>query len=140
MSTDVAEFPAIDGVDSARGMRSIGANPAVYRRLLRLFCDQHSDDGARLLSLLDAGRRADAARMIHRLRGSSLILGVVGVARQAARIEGHLGVGADALAAAGAGALGESLTSVITAIRRTIPEPMPGAASAERTPQGSRVS
>jgi hypothetical protein len=65
---------------------------------------------------------------------------VVGVARQAARIEGHLGVGADALAAAGAGALGESLTSVITAIRRTIPEPMPGAASAERTPQGSRVS
>ena len=110
MSADVAEFPAIDGVDSARGMRSIGANPAVYRRLLRLFCDQHSDDGARLLSLLDAGRRADAARMVHRLRGSALILGLVGVAHQAARIEGHLSVGADALALWQQGRLQEAMS------------------------------
>ena len=58
--------------------------------------------------------------MIHRLRGSALILGVVGVAQQAARIEGHLSEGCDALAVAGTGALDDLLTSVVTAIRRTL--------------------
>ena len=132
----MAEFPAIDGVDIARGMSSVGANPAVYRRLLGRFSDEHGDDGSRLRSLLDAGRRADAARMIHRLRGSALILGVVGVAQQAARIEGHLSEGCDALAVAATGALDDLLTSVVTAIRRTLADPMPGTASAERTPPG----
>ena len=40
----MAEFPAIDGVDIARGMSSVGANPAVYRRLLGRFSDEHGDD------------------------------------------------------------------------------------------------
>ena len=124
MTVGVAEFPAIDGVDTVRGLSSVGANPLVYRRLLALFCEQHGDDGCRLSNLLDAGQRADAARLIHRLRGSALILGMLWVSHDAARIEHDLGEGADPHAAASTDALIESLTSVIAAVRRTFPEPV----------------
>ena len=120
----MAEFPAIDGVDTVRGLSSVGANPKVYRRLLELFCEQHGDDGLRLSNLLDAGRGADAARLIHRLRGSALILGMLGISRDAARIERELGEGADAQAVPSTDALRESLTSVVAAVRRTFPEPL----------------
>lgn len=122
MTAGAAGFPAIDGVDTVRGLGSVGASPLIYRRLLRLFCEQHADDVPRLARLLRAGERGAAARQIHRLRGSALILGMVGISHQALEVERLLGEGADAEAAAGIDALGVALTRVVAAIRRVVPD------------------
>ena len=120
MTAGAAGFPAIDGVDTVRGLGSVGANTVIYRRLLRLFCEQHAEDVPRLSRLLSAGDRGAAARQIHRLRGSALSLGMVGIAQEALAIEGLLGEGADSEVAAGVDSLSLALARVIAAIRRVL--------------------
>ena len=124
MTSALLEFPRIDGVDAVHGLRSVGGNSAVYHRLLLLFGDQHEGDAARLAALLAAllaaGRRVDAARLVHKLRGSALVLGVVLIEGEAEKIERGLSRFTQVQCDAAVEALGRSLAAVAASIRRVL--------------------
>jgi len=120
MTSALLEFPCIDGVDTLQGLRSVGGNSAVYHRLLLVFGDQHEGDAARLAALLAAGRRVDAARLVHKLRGSALVLGVVLIEGEAEKIERGLSRFTQVQCDAAVEALGRSLAAVAASIRRVL--------------------
>ncbi|HPU51261.1 MAG TPA: Hpt domain-containing protein [Burkholderiaceae bacterium] len=120
MTSALLEFPRIDGVDAVHGLRSVGGNSAVYHRLLLVFGDQHEGDAARLAALLAAGRRVDAARLVHKLRGSALVLGVVLIEGEAEKIERGLSRFTQVQCDAAVEALGRSLAAVAASIRRVL--------------------
>ena len=120
MTSALLEFPCIDGVDTLQGLRSVGGNSAVYHRLLLVFGDQHEGDAARLAALLAAGRRVDAARLVHKLRGSALVLGVVLIEGEAEKIERGLSRFTQVQCDAAVEALGRSLPAVAASIRRVL--------------------
>ncbi len=81
------ELPPIAGVDSTRGLASLGGNRKTYRRLLFTFCSTHTDDARLIADLVSRGLSENAARLAHRLRGSAATLGLAGVDQAALEIE-----------------------------------------------------
>ena len=89
-----ANGPQADGpaclLDTARGLRYTGSDPAVYRRALRRFLDMHREDPRRLQELTEAGRFPEAERLAHSLKGVAALLGAAPLQSQAAVVEKEL--------------------------------------------------
>ena len=76
-ATDVAhQLAAIEGLDLALGLRSLGGNFDKYIKLLMKFTQHHRGDGARLVSQLAAGDAAGARFTTHSLKGAAGALGL----------------------------------------------------------------
>jgi signal transduction histidine kinase/CheY-like chemotaxis protein len=87
ISVDKSEFPAIDGVDVANGLRRVAGNRRLYRGLLEQFCDKQAGAGAEIAEALRAGDRVSAERLAHTLKGVAGNLGVGCVQAAAGKIE-----------------------------------------------------
>jgi two-component system sensor histidine kinase/response regulator len=94
----VARLKAIDGLDTAFGLRSVRGRAASYRRLIRLYAESHVDDLDVLRRHLDDGDLKAASRIAHSLKGAAGTLGALVVQKFATELEQRLRNGDDRLA------------------------------------------
>ena len=90
LSTAVRAAAAAAAVDIHSAVRRLGGDAAVYRRLLHSFARDIPDMAEQLGSCAAAGRTADAARLLHTLRGLAATLGANQLAAVAADAEQQL--------------------------------------------------
>ena len=68
-------LPKIIGLDSRFGLQAVRGRVDSYLRLLGKFTETHADDFSQIRSSLDTGKREDAQRIAHSLKGVSATLG-----------------------------------------------------------------
>jgi HPt (histidine-containing phosphotransfer) domain-containing protein len=81
------DFPAVDGLDPADGLRRVGGNAKLYLKLLRQFASSQASAGAQIRSALDTGDIESATRLAHTLKGVAGNLGAGPVHAAAAAVE-----------------------------------------------------
>ncbi len=82
-----AKFPKIAGIDLPHTMQTMGHRPEFFERLLRIFLEENKDIALMTVGYIQQGRREEAAKLMHRLRGSANQLGALRVGELAHRIE-----------------------------------------------------
>lgn len=82
-----SRLPLVDGLEAEKGLRHFGGNLEFYLRMLRRFCEEHSDEPTQILDAWQEGGHGDAARRVHTLKGLLLNLGFRPLARTARQIE-----------------------------------------------------
>jgi len=82
-----APLLAIEGVDTAAGLATLGGNEALYARLLGRFGDEQRDFATRARDCLDGARLEEATRLAHTLRGVAGNLGARRIAEAAKALE-----------------------------------------------------
>ncbi|MBL8351809.1 MAG: response regulator [Burkholderiaceae bacterium] len=84
-------WAAVAGLDPAAGLRRVGGNAAIYRRLMARFAEHHAPDAARLRAAAhDPAAAGQIARLCHDLRGVAATLGATALAGQAKSLEAAL--------------------------------------------------
>ena len=94
-----AGLPQLEGVDTARGLRHVAGNAALYQQLLDSFRLSQRDTAAGLRAALERGGVA-AGAAAHSLRGVAGNLGATALERAAGELEAALAAGADLAPAA----------------------------------------
>jgi len=116
-----ASLEAIDGLDVARGLRTMRGHEERYRRILGVFARTHRDDAATLRASLADGRPTDAERAAHSLKGSAASVGASRVEAAAAALEKQIREQApDALLQAGIDTLAAELAQLVPAIEAAL--------------------
>ena len=88
------ELPAVPGLDVADGLGRVAGNTTLYRRLLRRFATTQADAIGQVRTALAEGRRPDAERHAHTLKGVAGSLGAHQLQREAGDVEAALRGGA----------------------------------------------
>ena len=88
------QLSAITGLQVALGLRSVQGRWPSYERFLDRFANDHQADIAEIRGALASGRRDDARRVAHTLKGLAATLGAVEVQAAAAQLEVALRDGA----------------------------------------------
>jgi two-component system sensor histidine kinase/response regulator len=87
MPSTAVDLPVVDGLDTSAGLANTRNKPELYVKLLRQFHGDYANLGAQLDQHLDAGKRADAERLAHSLRGIAGTLGATQVMDTAGELE-----------------------------------------------------
>jgi two-component system sensor histidine kinase/response regulator len=93
-----SDYPAVDGLDSADGLRRVGGNATLYVKLLRQFASQQADAVGEIRVALAANDNETATRLAHTLKGVAGNLGARDVQDAAAAVETLLRDGSGAVA------------------------------------------
>ncbi|TCO83688.1 PAS domain S-box-containing protein [Plasticicumulans lactativorans] len=118
-------------LDTAAGLRRVGHNPALYRRLLQQFLNEHAAAADSVAAALAAGEHARAERCAHSLRGVAGNIGAAALAEAAAALERALHDGAaTAPALAEVARLGDELRTALVAYLDATAADAPDAAPA----------
>jgi two-component system sensor histidine kinase/response regulator len=94
--TAPADFPAVDGLDSADGLRRVGGNNKLYVKLLRQFARQQANVVGQIRAALAAHDTENATRLAHTLKGVAGNLGANPVQAAVAIVENLLRDGSPA--------------------------------------------
>jgi PAS domain S-box-containing protein len=87
-AVDKAAVPAImKGIDVQLGLRRARGNEKLYRTLLLLLDEKYADAAVQIGEHLSAGRRQDAAALAHAVKGTSGMLGAMGLFESASVLE-----------------------------------------------------
>jgi two-component system sensor histidine kinase/response regulator len=86
-SATTAELPAVDGLDSADGLRRVGGNTKLYLKLLREFATHQADTVDQIRTALATNDTESATRVAHTLKGVAGSLGARPVQTAAATVE-----------------------------------------------------
>jgi HPt (histidine-containing phosphotransfer) domain-containing protein len=86
-SATTVELPAVDGLDSADGLRRVGGNHKLYMKLLRDFASQQADAVEQVRAALARNDTESATRVAHTLKGVAGGLGAGLVQTAAAAVE-----------------------------------------------------
>jgi HPt (histidine-containing phosphotransfer) domain-containing protein len=86
-SATTAELPAVDGLDSADGLRRVGGNNKLYMKLLREFASHQADAVEQIRAALATNDTESATRVAHTLKGVAGSLGAGPVQTAAAAVE-----------------------------------------------------
>jgi len=122
-------LPAIAGLDTTQGLRTLNGNVAAYHQLLRHYAITHAGDMARLRAQLTSNEREEARRIAHSLKGTSGNMGATTVQRLAAELEAALKQGGDAAQIEALTAAAETeLQALAAAILAALPEETSAAA------------
>ncbi len=115
-----AELPSeLPGIDLAAGLRRVGGNRAVYRRLLIQFCSAQADAVARIRRALAGNDRELAVREAHTVKGVAANLGITSVQLPAAALETSLKAGSNG--ASEQAALAAAFEPVLAGLRTLMP-------------------
>ncbi len=80
-------LPAVPGLDVADGLRRVSGNTKLYRKLLHRFATSQADAFGQMRTALAEGRRPDAERHAHTLKGVAGSLGAHQLQREAGEVE-----------------------------------------------------
>ncbi|MBF0310797.1 MAG: response regulator, partial [Magnetococcales bacterium] len=120
-SRDEGELPAVPGVDTVAGLGRMAGNVGLYRRLLGQFARKQAEAASRIRVLVQTGRRPDAEREAHTVKGVAGNIGAVEVQRVAAEVESALRGGATPEGLQeGLGRLEEALRGLCGGIERAL--------------------
>jgi CheY-like chemotaxis protein len=111
----VSAAPTIDGIDTAAGMRRVGGSADAYGRMLRLFCDTHTEAATQLRQALAENERAIAERLAHSLNGVAANLGAQRLSDKASALEAAISGGRETVDLIGA--FETELAHTVAAIR-----------------------
>jgi PAS domain S-box-containing protein len=81
------QLRTVRGLDVSAGLRHVGGNRALYRRLLRKFLEDYADTEDQLEVELREGRTEEALRRVHSVKSVAGNLGASGVQRAASDLE-----------------------------------------------------
>ncbi|MGE0875455.1 MAG: response regulator [Burkholderiales bacterium] len=81
------QVPAIDGIDTAEGLRRVAGNAALYLKLLRQYADAQGGAAGEIRAALAAGDRKSAERIAHTVKGVSGSIGAAAAQSAAATLE-----------------------------------------------------
>jgi len=82
-----SQLRTVRGLDIAKGMRHVGGNQALYRRLLLKFLADYGDAEAQLEVELREGRNKEVLRRVHSVKSVAANLGATGLQQEAAALE-----------------------------------------------------
>lgn len=107
-------LPRLNGFDQKGALRRVAGNVSLYRRLLQSLLQTQADALQRLDQALADGRQAEAALIVHTVKGVAANLGATALADAAACLDSELkrGVCPAALRQAFAEQLDQTLTSL----------------------------
>jgi PAS domain S-box-containing protein len=86
-SATTPDLPAVEGLDSADGLRRVGGNRKLYMKLLREFASQQADAVEQVRAALARNDTESATRVAHTLKGVAGSLGAGPVQTAAAAVE-----------------------------------------------------
>jgi len=86
----VAAVPALPGFDAVKVRRLLDETPEAWRSMVRVFVAEYPVAATAIGADLDAGDRARAGGLLHRLRGAAGALGAEDLAAAAERLERSL--------------------------------------------------
>jgi two-component system sensor histidine kinase/response regulator len=86
-------LPALNGIDTARGLRHVAGNSVLYMQLLDRFRHSQRDTAAELRAELAGGNMAAAGKRVHTLRGVAGNIGATGAEAAAQTLESALAGG-----------------------------------------------
>jgi two-component system sensor histidine kinase/response regulator len=89
------EIPAVDGLDTANGLKRVAGNRTLYLKLLRQYAEGQFGAAEALRGHLRAGDRRSAERVAHTAKGVSGNIGATAVQESAARLEEAIRGGAE---------------------------------------------
>jgi two-component system, sensor histidine kinase and response regulator len=115
-------FPDIPGINGRDAALRLGGNLPMFKSLLGRMVEQFADTVARTQAELDSGRRDDAARLVHTLRGVAGNVSAVQVAAAAAQVETALRDNRDAQVPGLLSELAVALDSLCNSIRSALAE------------------
>jgi two-component system sensor histidine kinase/response regulator len=85
---DAARLPSgIAGLDVDEALARLGGRTALYLSVLKMFVANHPDTAGQMQAALREGRRAEALRLAHTLRGAAASIGARELSEAAAGIE-----------------------------------------------------
>jgi HPt (histidine-containing phosphotransfer) domain-containing protein len=90
-----AAEPALPGLDMVEALRRLQGNRALLDRMLDLFLTDFADAGAQFRQMLAEGRKQEAQRLAHTLKGVAANLSLPGIREAAERLDQGLRSGAD---------------------------------------------
>ena len=130
-------MPAIDGLDTAAGLRRVLGKQAAYSKMLQTFVRDQGDLAARLAERLALSDRTGAAALLHTLRGVAGNIGAVRVQTLAQQMEQALAHETAAELLPRQQALGSALERVLAGIAAALPAvaappPLPALAAPDR--------
>jgi two-component system sensor histidine kinase/response regulator len=128
----VAELPSVEGLDVTGGLRRVGGNATLYRKLLMQSREEFRTAGDRLRELLAASDVEGACRLAHTVKGVAGNLGADRLRDAAAALEAELKHGSREAAAPLVASLEEAAGALIPGLEALEPpEPAARAAAAE---------
>jgi len=83
----VDTLPPLAGFDAMEGVQRVGGDLRLFMRLLQQFVGDNADAGETIRFALAEGRRSDAARAAHSVKGAAASLGAVALAAAAGELE-----------------------------------------------------
>jgi two-component system sensor histidine kinase/response regulator len=115
-----APLPGLAGIDSAFGLRNVAGNTSLYLQLLERFRSAHRTAGAEIRAEFEAGRRAEACRRAHTLRGVAGNIGARELQMLAQAVEEGMAIESanPALLARGVAALEAAVDGVMQSLDR----------------------
>jgi two-component system sensor histidine kinase/response regulator len=117
-----ARLAAIPDLDFAAGLAVVCGNWSSYWHILKLFADNHGDDGKHLTTHLQQGNLSAAEHLAHALKGVAGNVGATSIQLLASDLDGALKRGDAATAQKLLPPLVERLQSLVNALKATIAE------------------
>ncbi len=125
----ISALADVDGLDARLGLSQVLGREALYRDVLARFVASQRGQAAAIAQALQAGRRDEAQRLAHTLKGLAAQIGALPLREQAAQLETALRDGTPDPAPLLAG-LAAALPALIEAIAARLPQaPAPQAAT-----------
>ncbi|MGE0388386.1 MAG: PAS domain S-box protein [Gammaproteobacteria bacterium] len=124
-----AQLDGIAGLDPAAGLRHCGDRESAYRRVLRRFCERYATGAPALEALIAGGRRNEARRIAHAIKGAAGTVGAGNAFHLASAIESALAADSNTMdPGVDVRALHAELRRLVDEVRaRLAPEPEAGA-------------
>ena len=121
-------IPALEGIDTARGLAQCLGKPELYRRILGNFVQEFADSPAAMQQAAQAQDWPTARRMAHSLKSAAATLGAATLAEHARALE-HGYAEEHAPSATTVQAMAQELERVLALLRPLLPTPAATAAA-----------
>ncbi|MBV2164483.1 MAG: response regulator [Comamonas sp.] len=121
-------IPALEGIDTARGLAQCLGKPELYRRIMGNFVQEFADSPAAMQQAAQAQDWPTARRMAHSLKSAAATLGAAALAEHAKALE-HGYAEEHGPSAITAQAMAQELERVLALLRPLLPAPAATAAA-----------
>jgi len=127
---DEADIPDLPGIDTADGLKRVGGNKKLFRKLLVKFYEDYPRASAEIETALDSGDRELAQRLAHTVKGVAGNIGALEMQAAAAVVEAAVKHEDEAGARAALPPFAETLDRLLVSLAALAPARGPGAEDA----------
>ena len=118
----LARLFAVRHLDVAAGLTLVRGKPAIYRRILAIFVNEHGSDFLQIAKLIGQNELVAAERLVHALKGAAGTVGALPIHALATTLDAALKSGEGAAAQAALAPLAERLPQLIDDLKAALAE------------------